>query len=126
MTTRKCSSGMILRSSYTRKLKSGKRIHVPAACIRDLGAPGKGYKDGKGIGTLKKGLLSKHGYSSVKNVSERHKALAKAVDEYGPLSVLRKLNAIAVYTRRTNPAVSVIFKADMAWVRSAFKFKMDK
>jgi hypothetical protein len=117
---------MILRSSYTRKLASGKRIHVPASCISDLGATGKGFKNGKGIGTLKKGLLSHYGYSSMKNVSDRHAALAKAVSAYGPLSVLRKLNAVAVYSRRVNPGVSAIFKADMAWVRSSYKFKTDK
>jgi CRISPR/Cas system Type II protein with McrA/HNH and RuvC-like nuclease domain len=89
----------------------------------DRGAPGKGPKR---IGTLKKGLLSKYGYSSQKPMNERHAALRKAVVAYGPLSVLRKLNAVAVYTRRTAPAVSAIFKADMAWVRSSFEFKTDK
>ena len=126
MTTRKCGVGHVVRTSYTRKLKSGKRVHVPRGCIRDIGAPGKGIKGGKGIGTLKKGLLSRYGYTTQKPVAERHSALAKAVDAYGALSVLRKLNAVAVYTRRTAPVVSTIFKADMAWVRSSYKFKSDK
>jgi hypothetical protein len=88
-----------------------------------MGAPGKGMKR---IGTIKAGLLSKYGYSSQKNTRQRHAALEKAVRAYGSLSVLRKLNAVAVYTRRTSPSISAIFKADMVWVRSSFKFKTDK
>jgi hypothetical protein len=118
--TQKCTRGTIRRASYTRRSKSGKRVCVASRCIRNRGAPGKGPNR---IGTLKKGLLSKYGYTSQKLVGERRAALAKAVGAYGPLSVLRKLNAVAVYTRRTAPAVSAIFKADMTWVRSSYTFK---
>jgi hypothetical protein len=88
-----------------------------------MGAPGKGMNR---IGTLKKGLLSKYGYKANASIAERHGALTKAVSAYGALSVLRKLNAVAVYTRRTAPAVSAIFKSDMKWVRASFEFKTDK
>jgi hypothetical protein len=88
-----------------------------------MGARGKGVQR---IGTLKKGLLSKYGYKSQNNVADRHASLKKAVAAYGALSVLRKLNAVAVYTRRTAPAVSAIFKADMKWVRASFEFKTNK
>jgi hypothetical protein len=122
--TRKCARGKIRRVPYTRRSKSGKRnVHVASRCIRDTGAPGKGIQR---IGSLKKGLLSKHGYKARLNISDRHIALKKAVAEYGALSVLRKLNAVAVYTRRTTPDVSAIFKADMKWVRASFEFKTNK
>jgi hypothetical protein len=121
--TRKCGHGRIRRSSFTRRSKSGKNTHVASRCIRNMGAPGKGIQR---IGTLKKGLLSKHGYKTQLEISERHVALKKAVAEYGALSVLRKLNAVAVYTRRTAPAVSTIFKDDMKWVRASFEFKTNK
>lgn len=121
--TTKCERGQIRRAAFTRRSKSGKRTRVPSGCVRNMGASGKGKQR---IGTLKKGLLSKYGYSSQKSTRQRHAALEKAVRAYGPLSVLRKLNAVAVYTRRTSPAVSAIFKADMVWVRSSFKFKTDK
>jgi hypothetical protein len=70
------------------------------------------------IGTLKKGLLAKYGYHSVTTLSleERHKALRKAMKAYGPLSVSRKLNAVYVYNRKSNPVVGRIFKADRDWV----------
>lgn len=121
--TRKCGRGQIRRASFTRRSKSGKRTRVASRCIRNMGAPGKGVQR---IGTLKKGLLSKHGYKVKLGMSQRHTALKKAVAEYGALSVLRKLNAVAVYTHRTAPAASAIFKADMKWVRASFEFKTNK
>jgi hypothetical protein len=122
--TRKCSKGQLRRASFTRRSsKSGKATRVHSHCVRNMGLPGKGIKR---IGTLKKGLLSKYGYATKKNVDDRRIALKKAVKAYGALSVLRKLNAVAVYTRRTAPAVSAIFKADMKWVRTSFEFKTNK
>jgi len=108
---KKCPAGTILRNSYTRTRK--------ASCIPDVGNPGKGFQGpGKGIGPLRKGDLSQFGYDHVTRTSEgrRHLALAKAVHEYGALSVLRKLNAVYVYTRNTAPASSAIFKADRNWI----------
>ena len=116
MATR-CRKGKILRSAYTRK--SGKT--VKAACIKNVGRPGKGLRTGgPGIGTLKKGLLAKFGYSDITNKSDqaRHAALDKAVKAYGALSVFRKLNAVYVYTKITSPASSKIFLMDRDWIRS--------
>jgi len=74
------------------------------------------------IGTLKKGLLIKFGYQNVTQLSleQRHEALQKAIRAYGALSVFRKLNAIYVYNRKTNPSHSRIFKTDRDWVRLQF------
>ena len=74
------------------------------------------------IGTLKKGLLTKFGYQNVTQLplEQRHSALAKAIRAYGPLSVFRKLNAVYVYNRKTNPSHSKIFKTDRDWVRLQF------
>jgi hypothetical protein len=104
---------------YTQK---GKHILTPESCIRDRGSPGKGYPNGPGIGPLKKGELAKYGYTNVLNmtVSERHKALDKAVNEFGSLSVFRKLNAVAIYLKRTSPSSSRIFKEDMNYIRKKF------
>jgi hypothetical protein len=75
-------------------------------------------KKGNRIGTLKKGLLIKYGYHNVADLSlqKRHSALTKAMKAYGTLSVYRKLNAVYVYNRKTNPFVARIFKADRDWV----------
>ena len=120
-----CKAGKILRNAYVRITRKGKRVLVPASCIRDIGAPGKGLKGGPGIGPLRKGDLAQFGYVNVSKLSaeKRHAALKKAVAAFGSLTVWRKLNAVAVYTRRTSPSVSGIFKADMNWIKSTFGLK---
>ena len=96
MATRTCRKGMI-RNKQTRK------------CV-------------PGIGPLRHGLLAKFGYSHVKTLSQsqRHVALEKAVRAYGALSVFRKLNAVYVYSKKTAPASSRIFKADRDWIGATY------
>ncbi len=117
-----------MRKGYTRTTRIGKRVTVKRGCIKDVGAPGKGLQGSlrnPGIGTLRKGDLAKHGYSRVASMKKeaRHKALEKAIGEYGSLTVWRKLNAVYVYTRRTSPSNSRIFKEDMDWIRAKFGIK---
>ena len=71
----------------------------------------------KGIGPLKKGLLTSLGYSHTKKAVTRHRALNLAVKKYGRTSTIRKLNAIRVYTRRKAPSASGIYTADMHYVQ---------
>jgi hypothetical protein len=109
-----------------RYTKRGKHVLVPAACIKDVGAPGKGLLSGKpGIGPLKKGELARFGYSGVASMSvdARHAALRKAVEKYGSLTVWRKLNALSIYTRRSSPETSRAAEQDMDWVRSVWGIK---
>lgn len=75
-----------------------------------MGAPG--------IGKLRKGDLSSLGYSASVPTRTRRAAVNRAIKKYGKLSTLRKLNAIAVYTRRTSPAKSRIFKSDVRYVQT--------
>jgi hypothetical protein len=75
-------------------------------------------RKGPSIGKLKLGSLTSLGYSSSANPKTRRAAIHRAIKKYGKTSTLRKLNAVAVYTRRTNPAVSRIFKADVRYVQT--------
>jgi hypothetical protein len=121
-----CPSGYIKRTSYVRYTKKGKHTLVPEQCIRNVGAPGKGLRTGgPGIGRLRKGELAKFGYKNVLSmpVGARHAALTKAIAAYGSLTIWRKLNAVSVYTRRTSPGASAVFKADMDWIRAKFGIK---
>lgn len=127
-----CKSGQIYRVPYTRKAFTNKRgVHVkstrvPGKCIKNRGYPGgKGVLGTglPGIGPLKKGELSKVGYHVTSKATSRHRALAKAVKKYGPLSTYRKVNAIATYLKRTSPAKSKTFKADRNWVGRKFGYK---
>jgi len=106
-----CPSGTIRRKSFTRK----NGTHVKSACVRDVGRPG--------IGPLKKGELSKYGYSMTAKASSRHRALNKATRKYGSLSVYRKLNALSVYTKRTSPKTSKTAKADRNYIGRKVGYK---
>ena len=127
--TKTCKSGFILRKGYSRRAytkKTGAHVSaakVPASCIRDVGAPGKGLRGAPGIGTLKKGELERFGYNATKTARSRHVSLKAAMKCYGPLSVYRKLNAVAVYTKRSSPSKSKIFLEDRAYVGKLVGYK---
>jgi hypothetical protein len=138
LSRRACPPGMIERKEYARKYttavlkkgfttKKGKRFphktnltHVGPACVKDLGLPGKGKQS---IGPLRKGELSKHGYSMRETEEIRHRALRKSIEEYGALGVYRKLDAVAKLTERTIPDASKIYSNDRNWIKQSFNLK---
>ena len=71
---------------------------------------------------LRKGTLRKHGYEADKSVKQRHAALRKAVKAENWLSVFRKLNAVATYSKN-KPTLHKTFIADRNWVKETFKTK---
>lgn len=127
-----CPKGYIIRNSYVRNpfiRKSGKKVSkkvVSAKCIKSRGLPGKTsdrFKGpNKGIGPLKKGELSKHGYTGIKDmgVRKRHKALDSAVKEYGSPKILKKLGAIKTYQKNKSPGVSELLYSNMRWLRKKY------
>lgn len=121
----KCPNGFIKRSAYTRRAytktdKSGRRrkissAKVPASCIRDLGRSGKGKKL---FSKLKKGDLKRFGYQNIKSLTleQRKRALKKAVNYYGYLPVIKKLNAVYVLTRSSDPKLASKIKRDQQMI----------
>jgi hypothetical protein len=69
------------------------------------------------IGPLKEGLLAKVGYRVTDRPLRRHAAVNRAIKAYGRASTIRKLNAVAVYTRRRSPLKSRTFKSDMTYAQ---------
>lgn len=137
-----CPRGFIMRKGYTRKFKSSVKesgftvrrkgkvytvhpkagsIHVDAGCIRNRGLPGKGPKEGEGIGKLRKGELVKYGYQYRLSDSIRQEALKRAIKRFGPLSVYRKLNAVSKLSTRTAPDASTVFSKDRNWIRNNYE-----
>ena len=122
-----CPPGQILREGYTatrkkktmlgRLLNRGTTYRVKASCIKNKGKPGKGPDV---IGPLKKGDLKDAGYDHTDPAHERHMALIKAVSEYGALSTLRKLNAIAVLNKNVAPTRSKIYRTDRDWIKNIY------
>ena len=140
LSRRACPPGMIERKAYARrystavlqqgfkkKSRSGKTIVVKPhkrnltvvkrKCIKDTGLPGKGEKK---IGPLRKGELSRYGYTLKISEKERHKSLKKAVEKYGALGVYRKLDAVAKLTSRSVPEASKLFEKDRDWVKETY------
>jgi hypothetical protein len=121
MTHRKthCSSGQILRKAYSRKAytkNDGTKVRSsksPAVCIKDVGKPGKG----KRLFVLRKGTLSKYGYSTKISKESRHAALRKAVEDGSRLVAIRKLNALAILNKNAHPARYQILRSDMKYVQ---------
>ena len=139
-----CPPGYIVRKGYTRTFRKsiaaqgytvrrkGKlytvrpkkhSITVKAGCIKDRGLPGKGPREGEGIGKLRKGDLIKYGYQYRLSDIMRERALKKAVKAYGALGVFRKLNAVAKLSERTAPDASKIFGRDRKWVQNNYELK---
>lgn len=135
-----CGGRTILRKGYTRKAHTRRsftrptdtRVHkttvkasrVPAGRISDRGAPGRwADKNGEGIGKLKPGGLSKFGYTSRKRSDVRHRSLRRSVHSTGALKTFRRLNAVAIYTKRTDKDASRKYTADRNWVKKTFMTK---
>lgn len=95
-----------------------KSMYVEPSCVPDRGKPSTGIP--VSIGPLRKGELSKHGYSFRKSEGARHKALKLSVDDYGALGVFRKLDAVAKLTKATIPEASKVYTDDREWIQSKF------
>lgn len=144
MTRKRCPKGEIARAGFVRKISSqvqkqgylkrtakgrtirifpkSRRVYVDPTCVKDMGKPGKLPEGAPTIGTLKKGELSKYGYSYKLSESERKYALQKAVKEYGALGVYRKLNAVSKYTANMpeSKASHIVFTGDRNWIRRTY------
>lgn len=114
-----CKSGQILRKGYTRKAyyrADGTYVSaskIKPVCIMDTGNPGKGPNI---IGKMRKGELTQFGYHLSSNATDRRKALTKAIKRYDALSVFRKINAISILQKNTNPTYSNKARADANWI----------
>jgi len=120
---RGCPRGTIRRKGYTRRSATGRRIRVPPTCIPDRGLPGtfkQRHPGVVGIGSLRKGSLERFGYDPDYTAMARYKALQRACERDGALSVFRKLNAVATYTKFTDPKRSAIYRADRDYVKKMF------
>lgn len=118
--TPKCTRGEIVREGFKRKSKSGKQVWVAPVCVKDTGKAGKQ----KRLFYLEPGRLGKYGYDDVAERSDlaRHTALKAAVEAgEKPLSVSRRLNALATLTKNTNPKLSKKFKQDSEWIKRSSK-----
>jgi len=109
---RSCPGGQILRKGYSTK----RGVKVSASCIKDLGKPGKGKK----LFTLRKGVLSPFGYSVKKGIPARRVALKKAMGKMTYSELVKRLNALYVLNKNTNPQYASRYRSDMQWVQKNY------
>jgi hypothetical protein len=137
LTRKECPPGMAPRKGYMRKYstpvrKAGITVHRKGKTYKIFPSSKPTFVKGKCIkstrkatgtarfGPLKKGELTKLGYSSRYSEQERHKALQKAVIAYGALGVYRKLDAVAKLSVHTIPTASAVYTADREWIKKTF------
>ena len=119
---KKCPKGSISRVGYTYIKKStGRRIRVKSTCVKSKGMRSRGKKSRRVLPSLKKGSLTKYGYSVKETDQKRHISLKKALNAYGYSSVIKKLNAVKLLTKNTNPTNSRIYGKDIKWVQKINK-----
>lgn len=121
-----CPKGQIKRSAYTttvRKTTSdGKKVstkkYIRSKCIPSV--TGKSIKGKKDIVILEKGVLGKYGYDDVESLtkSQRHRALRKALKDIKPVSLFRRVMAIAILNKNRDPDLYKKFKDDAEWIKT--------
>lgn len=70
---------------------------------------------------LKNVHMGQYGYKNVKylSVTERHRALNRVLKAgEPPLGLFRRLNALFVLFKKTQPKLSELFKQDRDWVKT--------
>ena len=133
-----CPPGKVMRKGYVRRYsnevrkagitvkRQGKTYKafpkaatttVKPACIKDRSS---GKRTTARIGPLKKGELTRLGYSARNPDEKRHAALKKAVELYRALGVYRKLDAVAKLSVHSLPSASVVYAKDRDWVKATF------
>jgi hypothetical protein len=89
---------------------------------RTISSNKKGSKSSsmkKVIIIIDKDVLNKYGYENIKNISvnKRHIALKKALKELKPLSVYRRLIAIATLNKNKDNKLFNILREDADWIK---------
>lgn len=102
---------LVRRKSYVRS--DGVRVKATKFQIKNRGRPGRGPK----LFKLKKGGLSKYGYSGKSSLASRHSSLSYAISRGVPsLTLSQRLGALATLLKRTNPMLSKRLRSNQLWV----------
>jgi hypothetical protein len=102
-----------------------RKAHIRKSYFRSDGTLVTAAKIPKTIVKLKKQTIFPgidkpvfHGYSVKDPAAKRRVSLMNAKRDSNAVSVIKKLNALAVLTKNTQPKNSKIYKSDMHWMQS--------
>jgi hypothetical protein len=115
--SKRCPKGSISRRSYRKR--SGSRVR--SGCVKSKGLRSRGLRSNRVIPKLRKGTLSKYGYTIKEKSSERHNALDKAIKAYGYSTVIKKLNAVRTLTKNTFPKNAEVYSNDIKYLQKKYK-----
>ncbi len=130
--SKKCPKGYIMREGYKRASykshsKSGKKTSVKSnwtapSCIKSV--VGKSEKGEKLIVIIDKDVLGKYGYNNitVMKQTDRHRALRKAIKANKPLSIYRRLIAIATLNKNKDKKLYKVLREDAAWIKTQTEY----
>jgi hypothetical protein len=119
----KCAKGQIRRKSYSARRKSTKKKYrVKSTCIKDVGLPGRGKK----LFDLTPGLMKAYGYTLDVSDTKRHSAIKKAVKKEGYATVVRRINALSVLHRNTNPQYHKLLEKDKKFIKQRLQSYSNK
>ena len=128
----KCSKGSIMKEGYKRKpynklSKSGSKIHIKSnwvspTCIK---SNSENSKKSKVITIMEKDILEPYGYKNIKNLTvvKRHNSLNKAIQDIKPLSIYRRLIAIATLNKNKNMELFKILREDAEYIKKYHMMK---
>lgn len=103
------------RGSISRKKKSpiGKKIKARSRCVKS-----RSLRSRRVLPPLKKGSLTRFGYTVHESVEKRRSALRRALKAYGYSSLIKKLNAVKILTKNTSPTNSKIYGSDIKYLQN--------
>lgn len=87
-------------------IKNGVKIYVPRGPIPITHA----------------GSLSELGYTVHKSERARRTALRKAIDLYGPVTTLRRVNALYVFNKNKHPDLAAIYHKDKDFIEKYIRY----
>lgn len=134
----RCKSGEIMREGYFVKShssrtnsKTGKTTNVKGhwvapKCIKSqLNRSSKGPRN---IVLMEKDILKPFGYENIESMSNvtRHGALKKAIRTIKPLSVYRRLIAVATLNKNKNEKLYNILRQDAEWIKTQTEYLREK
>lgn len=115
-----CKKGFIRRKGYTFTRKNGTRVKVKSTCIRERGrkGPGRGGSVKRRVIKISKpGSLKSLGYRLNETSTKRDAALKKILKKYGYSTSIKKLNAISVLFKNTEPSLHKKLQRDISYIR---------
>jgi len=133
---KKCSKNNIMREGYKVKShkshsKNGKekiiKEHwVKPECIKSQS--NRSTKGEKLITIIEKDVLGKYGYNNIRELSQlkRYISLHKAIKDNKPLSIYRRIIAIATLNKNKDPQLYKILREDAKWIKMQKEYKLLK